>query len=323
MKLQECAVIFDEFCNDENWKMSVRKFLLRANNATKWMIYSDYCLDDINKPNDVLTFVLMPYLNENEYQKVDIIIQQLQANDIKKIRSVNSKFLSYLRGLPIFSFSFVVNDRKLLFGKNGEERLNSVIKILNEFKTQYETWMKNATAEHPVEYYRVSIKKFEQIINEISVRKNIKLLQDIILIACLASLYASKILKELPSNIEIVGWFPDRDKSNEAHNNIITQMVDVLLYNHLPHDMWMKIVVSDPDSTKIPFYDNENRIADFICGTIADYDIDSNKVSKDKFSKVLEELCADNSCVKIYRIKCKEDPLKIGDVIIKREKNNE
>ena len=51
----------------------------------------------------------------------------------------------------------------------------------------------------------------------------------------------------------------------------------------------------------MPFYDDENRIADIICGTLADYNIKENLISKEKFDEVLQGLMADNMYVKIYR----------------------
>ena len=74
-----------------------------------------------------------------------------------------------------------------------------------------------------------------------------------------------------------------------------------------------------PDTSKKPFYDNENRIVDYICGTIADYDLQSNKVSKDKFCTVLEDLLADNPNVRIYRVISSKNPLQIGSITIEKK----
>lgn len=321
MKLQECCTIFDEFCSSEVWQSSVREFLGKAGNATKWMIYSDYCLDDAHKPNDVISYVLMPFLGEEKYQEIDAEIHKMQSSDIKHVRTVNSEFLAYLKSLPFFSFSFVVNDRKLLFGDTGVDRLSIVLDILEKIKSQFEIWSENASSYHPVEYYDTSIRKLEKIYTELSSRKNVKLMQDVLLIAFLGALYSSKILGMLPV-VEIVGWFPDRDKSNSAYDGVIMDIFNVMLYNRIPNE-GMLLAYSGVDASVVPFYDNENRIVDYICGTIADYNIDENVVSKDKFSTVLKDLFADNSFCRIYRIKAKESPLRIGEIFVKKNGGDE
>ena len=315
-KLQAIRFIFDELCNDKEWKVSVHDFLNKSENATRWMIYSDYCLDDENKSNDVMSFVLMPYLDEEKYQEIDCTIKDLQPSDIKKVRTVNSEFLMYLKSLPILSFNFIVDNRKLLFGDTGDERLKTVLDFLGLINNQFETWIKNASKAHPLDYYKSSVKKISDCIRELSERKNCKLMQDIILIAFLGTLYSSKILQELPSNIEIVGWFPDRDKSNNAYDNIIMDIFNVLFYNQIP-DCNIKFAFSGSETAIVPFYDNENRIVDYICGTLADYNLDEDFVTKDKFSIVLQRFFADNSSCHIYRIKSQEDPLKIGRIVLK------
>ena len=71
-----------------------------------------------------------------------------------------------------------------------------------------------------------------------------------------------------------------------------------------------------PDNTVVPFYDNFNRIADVICGTIADYDMKNNVVSKEKFSEVLRGLIADNMFIRTYRLSVNDENVNLGTIQI-------
>lgn len=59
-----------------------RSFISKFSYVTKWILCSDYCFDDKNKPNNVMSFVLYPYIFKiNQWQE---IIKKLQPKDIKK-----------------------------------------------------------------------------------------------------------------------------------------------------------------------------------------------------------------------------------------------
>lgn len=48
-----------------------RKFVNKYSDVKKWFICSDYCLDDKNKPNNVISFVIYPYIIDfNEWDSV-------------------------------------------------------------------------------------------------------------------------------------------------------------------------------------------------------------------------------------------------------------
>lgn len=318
MKVAQIETIIDQFFNDSDLQKSVSKFLKLSGCSEKWLLYSDYCLDDKKKPNNVVSFALVPFLDENTYQALDSSIQHTQPKDLKKSPSVSADFLNILKVFPIFSYSFILEDRKLLFGDNGDERVENVIKILEEIRLNFETWRSNTTkGAEVVKYYDETIKKLNVQIQKVKQKKDTKLVSDIILIALLGSVYAAKILKHLP-NLDIIGWFPDRDKSNEGCDNIIVPIYNTILYNRIQNQN-TRWAVTIPTTSIKPFYDNENRIVDFICGTIADYNFINNMVSMDKFSTILEDLLADNPRVRIYRIMSSHTPLQIGSIKIEKK----
>ena len=289
-------------------------FLAKADYSTKWVLYSDYCLDDDKKPNDVITFVLVPYLGEEKYHEMDTTIHETQPKDIKKARSVSDDFMEYIKQQSVFSYSFIVKDRKKLFGKTHEERIESVTGLLNEVKRGIGIWKRNATGMEPIDYYDGLIKKLDRLIKEITPKKNIKEHMDILLITLLGAFCTAQILKKCPK-LEVIGWFPDRDAINEACDKIAFPLFYVFLYNHIGGTQYQQ-TMPKPDNTVVPFYDNFNRIADVICGTIADYDMKNNVVSKEKFSEVLRGLIADNMFIRTYRLSVNDENVNLGTIQI-------
>ena len=96
---------------DETFRKSAVKDIsdyLKELHYTKWMIFSDYCINDKNKPNDVLSFTVMPYYDE--FDKIKNMLLALSPKDIKNIKKVKQDFLKFLKEAPILNISFVLNE---------------------------------------------------------------------------------------------------------------------------------------------------------------------------------------------------------------------
>src|SRR5690606_22419899 len=89
-------------------------YLSNLKSVSKWICFSDYCLDDKEKPNDVVTFSIIPYITD--FHIVEDHIKKCAKTDIKKTRVVNEKFIEFLNKYPLINFSFIINDRKYLYG---------------------------------------------------------------------------------------------------------------------------------------------------------------------------------------------------------------
>lgn len=95
VSIDACIELIRQEFDKEEMKAQIEDFLKRASFSPKWMLYSDYCLDDKNKPNDVLTFVLIPFINEAKYQELEKKINETQPVDIKHTKNINKEFMSY------------------------------------------------------------------------------------------------------------------------------------------------------------------------------------------------------------------------------------
>ena len=274
-------------------------YLQKIDYPKKWIVLTDYCLDDPNKAN-VITFVLLHYNNEEEYKALEQKILKLQKSDIKHTRYISNRLMRYLRRLPVFSFSFILSKRDVLFGDTPTSQRKAVIENLISVRDCFQAWLKTASSTDIANYYQKSIKDLDTEMKKVSSGKKFNGHEDILLTAALGALYTAEILKRVPG-LEIVGWLPDRDKITQSCNEIAIPIFHCMLHN-LIGGKDVQFLVADPKITGKPFYDALNRIPDDICAAIADYTFAHPGISKEKFSHVLHVLMAGNPFMRVHRL---------------------
>lgn len=79
-----------------------RNFVERYSDVTKWFMCSDYCFDDKNKANNVVTFVIYPYILD--FYEWSNIIESMQNRDLKHCRSVSQYFCDFVKSGYFFLF---------------------------------------------------------------------------------------------------------------------------------------------------------------------------------------------------------------------------
>lgn len=127
---------------EKSTKTDLEKYYLKLTNGVKkWTCYSDYCFGDSNKPNDVVCFTLIPYVVD--FEELCDNIQALANVDIKKTRKVRDEFVEFLKSFPLINFSFILNDKKKIFGKDHDAVKKSLKATYTEIKKKYSEWSKN------------------------------------------------------------------------------------------------------------------------------------------------------------------------------------
>lgn len=94
MKLEDSLARIVEDLSSSEMQSIIQHIMEMVELTPKWMLYSDYCLDDKTKPNDVITFVLVPFVSENQYKELEQTIKKTQPEDLKHSQHVNSDFPS-------------------------------------------------------------------------------------------------------------------------------------------------------------------------------------------------------------------------------------
>lgn len=272
---------------NQSFKNEISNYKNKTDKITKWTCYSDYCLDDPNKPNSVITFTLIPYIESIEDFANNI--KTLANKDIKKIKNVNPEFLKFIMNYPLINISFIVNDRKNLF-LNNAEKVNFLKNTLNEIKKNYVNI--NGNNLNDKDYYLSFLKKIDCVIKLLDKNKKIKQISDMFLVTFLGTYISSWIVnKEI---LEIIGWFSDRDAINEVCENFSIDLFNYYMQSFC-YENNFNVVASLAGSNDNAFYEELVRIPDYIAGTLADFDMDIELISKSKFDTILTEYMAENS----------------------------
>lgn len=269
-----------------------RHFLNRYSYVTKWFMCSDYCLDDKRKKNNVVSFVLFPYIMDfgewNDY------INSLQKTDLKHSRKVSDEFCEFLNEGKVFCFNFILDKKcRLEKWKNRE----SLIQVINEYIDMIQAWQ--LTTPKNSEHYKEMEKQFNELLNETRKKTfSYKLLARIFEVTFLAS-YIKYLLFREKEELEIYSWLSDRDKMTSAYGNIYQQIYEItshcLLSNHNLENkekIVKELILQDVNQNM--FHDPLNRVPDIICGAIADMNYNNGEVSGDKQKKVFEKIISDN-----------------------------
>jgi len=254
----------------------------------KWTCYSDYCFGDDNKPNDVVTFSLIPYVDN--FTELSAFIKSVAATDIKNTQRVTEEFIDFLTKYPAINFSFILNNKKRIFGNNNTEIRKSLEETFSLIKQQYIAWIPNQPEQS--ETYKLIIKKLNCTINLIKANKKIKQIVEMTLVCFLGAYVSSIILKK--TKAEIFGWLSDRDSIHEVCDHLSIDLFHNYLHG-LSNQHRFEFIVASATSKDIPFYDELLKIPDYIAGTLADYDYNNNQISKEKFDTVLTNYMAKNT----------------------------
>lgn len=306
--------LLDDFFSQAEISKVITDYQYKNSSCSKWLMFSDYCLDDKGKANDVMTFVLMPFESEVKYLEIQQRIHNMQPSDIKKTDTVNKAFLSYLKSENVLTFSFVFDDRKHFLAPTHNQCVQGAKETLQMIRDCYEGWKKTANNEDVLKYYDNVVRTINRQLESINGKSpNIKLLNDILITAFLGAYVSVKVLEKLP--IEIFGWFSDRDKVISGKDNIITPIFNFYQHNMLDGRQF-KFCTFTPNDTVKPFFDDFNRIADVITGAIADYNMEEEYITAEKFNTVLIDFLADNKQALIFRLHKLDGNYHVGQIMM-------
>ena len=275
---------------------SFRMFLSKYSNVTKWYVCSDYCFEDNKKKNDVVSFVIYPH--DFDISLKQSYIQSLQNSDLKKTRSINPDFCQFLHSGTFFSFNFILEKDNFfnLWKKKDlqQQFVDTCIKMMDQWII---TTPKNKKLYTE---YAGRLRKFRNNMNRKSF--NCKLLARILSVAFLAGYVKYLVLQE-HKNVQLYSWLSDRDAIVKWEDGICEIFYHIIshglctncLTNPMIENKMREIYVANDEAEQ--FYDQLNRVADYICGTLADYDYKSGSVTAEKQCILIEEAIADNNFI--------------------------
>ncbi len=270
----------------------------------KWLICSDYCIGNKNKPNDVVSFTIMPY--DTCPDEINGRFISLAPKEINKIKRISPDFISYLKEKRLFHLNFILGTRKGLTRRENMKDRQVVDRIFEDTNKMLEDWSKISPGN--LSYYKVIQKKINKAKSELGKKSaNYRLFRDVMLISLLSA-YISYLLTKY-SKARIVGWFSDRDKIIDSYDTLAAELFDI--YHHglcekgSLNSSATEIVFGVPETSEngVVGYDEVNRSPDHIAGTLADFNFENNAPTKPKFVAMLEDCIADNPFLTIFRLK--------------------
>ncbi len=285
------------FQDSEN---ELKIFFEENKGVSKWIICSDFVLNDKNKPNDVMTFSIIPYIYS--FKEYMVKLKDIAPKDIKNCRNISNKFIKFFNEFPMLNISIILSkDRKLDY---IDEKNTLILKISNAIE-MYDYW-KITTPEHK-ELYKESIKNFTILRNELNKKcPNLRIIRDIDILATLTSYLAVRIVSL--SNIKLLSWLPDRDamlsfKKKHISIPFVIDLINSYYYVLCSNSMKTPFpkIIFDNDNQNI-WYDELVKIPDLIAGTVADLDFKNYMHSHKKFLNITNKILINNKNIKIFKI---------------------
>lgn len=262
-----------------------------------WCITSDYCLDDKDKPNDVMTFSIFPVYNINTL-KDDV--QKSLPKDIKEIKNILEKAISYIESCPyVFSIVLIIENKNKIFDLEGsKKRLDDLIKSM-------ENWPKAKKDE-----FMHKIKLFRKYLDRKQINR--KLLSNISITVHAMSVIIEFLL--LKTNIKHITWISDRDSITNFQNNgiihlLVRQEFANLVRNRIQDNQIYGIL--DDGKYNPELLDDLVRIPDYISGSVASMDFENPENVNEKDYELFDKALADNE--KVYFMHLKHN--KSGDTL--------
>lgn len=277
-----------------------RNFIQKYPDVTKWFICSDYCLDDKGKVNNVISFTIYPYiLDFNQWNNV---IEFMQKSDLKHCRNVSPQFCDFTKAGYFFSFNFILDKNCILDKWRDKYTLD---KMLDDFIEMTEKWQET-TPQNAMSYIEMN-KRLKALKNQTKKKSfNYKLMGRVVGISFLVSYLKYLLYRELDS-IEIFSWLSDRDAITNWNNEIYLDLYHIishcLIDNKLGSENFNMVKeVAIENVNENMFYDSLNRVADFICGGIADFNYSEGSVTGKKQLTLMEDVISDNEYLIILKI---------------------
>jgi hypothetical protein len=306
---------------DKTFLTNLRSFLGKHVGVSNFILISDYCIEDRDKPNNVIAFTLAPYHAASHKSITEL--NRWIPKDIKKTRKITEGISKALNDDRFFHVAFMLDDISgFLHSEAADKRtvllhnMTLIINMLGEWRDNQPEGKKK---------FEGQIKKFKKITKELErPTANLKLFCRMILICTLAAVLAFYLSKE--TTCRSITWFPDRDKIHDAFSKLYQDVFEInhwgLCFQEIPEETIPKIGFAVDNSLgRNMWFDTLIRLPDFIAGTVASWDMETNLTSGDKHARVLEQVVADNLHCNLIKIEIGRENWSFGIRPISRVQN--
>ena len=265
-----------------------------------WMVASDYCIGDINKPNDVLSFVIIA--PHDTADNICDYIAGAAPKDLKNTKKIPVGLMQYLTcEVPVtFSISFVLKRQEALL--RAHLKVQNMLDFVPGAIAYLEHRLEKYPAERTVEVHEETVTRFKAFGRELASKNlNAKLARQIHLAAATSATVFNNL--NLAKQPKAIRWISDRDALIARHDAVVYDLTYV--YYMLQAEMHamgeleagrtVPTTLADlgfeiPEQTGKHRYDELVRLPDYLAGTLADLNNETMALSRDKFDVVLNSV---------------------------------
>ncbi|PEF43860.1 hypothetical protein CON22_24910 [Bacillus cereus] len=299
-----------------------REFIKQYNDISldRWLVFSDYCLEDPKKSHSAAVFTIVPLMDPP-----DALIQTMSSiapKDLKKTKEIDEKFGEYIKSGQVFNFSFVFEKKnKHYFLKRTKDEYQSEIDTLMGI---VQKWIEDKPEE--ATYCKEILKKLKVLRQEMGRSTfNLNLYQKIAIVNAIVSYLFYIISKESETRPSLLGWFSDRDSILTSYDAVIKDVININYrnlceYKGIKEKACTELTFPDNSSfkEKTLWYDELNRIPDFLAGAFAG--INNPVEENDKYHTLFKEAIADNPYLGVMYFSFENEQRKIDalDLTLKK-----
>jgi hypothetical protein len=289
-----------------------RAYFQHVKRSDSWIILSDYYFGD-DKTNKVITFTSLPYLGG--LPQLQSIIRALAPRDIKHTRSIDERFIEFLRQLPSLNISFIFQQDKYFAWASSGEFQTYMAEFCEILSTYVAFWRRNSMNHTRLDALARNIQHAQELLRQ---KKKVRILCEAFVISLLGGYVGSILCRE--TALTQLCWLSDRDRTNELGANFVRDLFQVTLIDIVKRNISFSFTTANSNSEE--WYEDLIRIPDFITGAIASFDFDN--IGKDTakpagLSLIGAYLANNKSDCFNYRFHTKDDGLKIQRMMITEE----
>jgi len=315
-RISPITTLLDEVFYQSSIEDMRRAYFQHATSLDTWMLLSDYYFGD-DKSNKVITFTALPYLGA--LPELQSIIRTLAPRDIKHARSIDGRFVEFLRQLPCLSISFVFQQDSYFAWSSSGEFQEHMADFCDILIAHVEFWRKDAINLARLDVVSKNIRHAQQLLRQ---KKQIRMLCEAFVVSLLGGYVGSLLCRE--TALTSLCWLSDRDRTNELGDNLVRDWFQIALIDIVKRNISFSFTTATSRSKE--WYADLVRIPDIITGAIAGFDFDNagNHTAKPAASSVIGAYLADNrSDCFLYRFRVTGDGMKIQRMMITAAKLGE
>ncbi len=254
----------------------------------KWIIATDFCIRDKDRPNDSFAFVVFPA--GERLAEVQKQLLRLPARDLKDVKKIPESIIRFFKSGRVFTFCFAADRVRRLFLDPDAAR-----RSIDDTISMIKNW-KNADACQKIIADVCSMRAEANKKN-----LNTRLLEDIIITVAIVSYIA--VLLHKYSAAENIGWSPDRDKITESYRGIASTLfainVSALCQNLKLSEPKLSFFIQDSGEL---WCDPYIRLADYAAGATAAWDPPTHDAVPPKIACLIRSAFADNRYLFFFRV---------------------